>query len=106
MHWLYLLLAGLLEVGWVISLKHTDGFTKVKPIIGYVLFGLGNVYLFSLALKSLPMGLAFSIWMGIAVTGTLIYESFVYNQTFSPFKICCILFILLGIIGLKMTSTS
>jgi len=104
MHWLYLIIAGTLEVGWLISLKHTEGFTQIKPLIGYVVFGLGNVYFFSLALKSLSMGLAFSVWMSVAVIGTVIYEGVAHNEPYSWFRVCCIFIIIIGIVGLKISS--
>lgn len=103
-NWLYLLVAGFLEIGWVISLKKTEGFTKIIPIIFYALFGFFAAYFFSNALKTIPMSIAYAIWMGIAVIGTTLAEYYIFNISFSSVKIFFILLILIGAIGLKLTS--
>jgi quaternary ammonium compound-resistance protein SugE len=103
-NWIYLLIAGFLEIGWVISLKKTEGFTKVIPIIFYALFGFFAAYFFSNALKTIPIGIAYSIWMGIAVIGTTIAESLVFNSTINITKIFFVTLILVGAIGLKLSS--
>ena len=103
-NWIYLLIAGFLEIGWVISLKKTEGFTKVIPIIFYALFGFFAGYVFSNALKTIPIGIAYSIWMGIAVIGTTIAESLVFNSTINITKIFFVTLILVGAIGLKLSS--
>lgn len=103
-NWIYLLLAGILEIGWVISLKMTEGFTKLIPIIFYAMFGFLAAYFFSNALKTIPMGIAYTIWMGIAVIGTTLAESVIFKNSFDLTKIFFVLLILIGAIGLKLTS--
>lgn len=104
-NWIYLIIAGLLEIGWVISLKKTEGFTKVIPIIFYAFFGFFAAYFFSNALKTIPIGIAYTIWMGIAVIGTIIAESYIYNSNYDLTKLFFVTLILAGAIGLKLTST-
>lgn len=104
-NWIYLIIAGLLEIGWVISLKKTEGFTKVIPIIFYAFFGFLAAYFFSNALKTIPIGIAYTIWMGIAVIGTTIAESYIYNSNYDLTKLFFVTLILAGAIGLKLTST-
>lgn len=103
-NWIYLIIAGLLEIGWVISLKKTEGFTKVIPIIFYAFFGFFAAYFFSNAMKTIPIGIAYAIWMGIAVIGTTIAEVYLFNSTYNLTKVFFVLLILIGAIGLKMTS--
>lgn len=106
MNWMYLLLAGIMEVGWIISLKYTDGFTKIIPMIFYGIFGFTNAYLFSLSLKSIPMAIAYSIWMGIAIIGITLTEIVVFNRDYDVLKFIFMLMIICGILGLKMTFKS
>jgi quaternary ammonium compound-resistance protein SugE len=103
MNWIYLLLAGLMEIGWILSLKYTEGFTKVVPLIFYAIFGLTNAYLFSLSLKAIPMAIAYTIWMGVAIIGITITEMVVFNKEYDMLKLIFILLILSGIVGLRMT---
>ena len=103
-NWVFLIIAGILEIGWVISLKYTDGFTKFIPILFYGFFGLTSAYFFSHSLKSIPLGVAYSIWMGIAVLGTVIYEVVVFQKSYTGLKSFFIILILLGIIGLKLVT--
>jgi quaternary ammonium compound-resistance protein SugE len=103
-NWIYLILAGVLEIGWVISLKKTEGFTKVIPIIFYALFGFFAAYFFSNALKTIPIGIAYTIWVGIAVIGTTIAETYLYNSNYDLTKLFFVGLIIVGAIGLKLTS--
>lgn len=104
MPWIYLLFASILEVGWIISLKETHGFTRIIPIIFYALFGGSSAYFFSLALKSIPIATAYSIWMGIAILGTSLAGIFYFKEQFEFTKFIFILLIIIGIAGLKFTS--
>lgn len=103
MNWIYLLLAGIMEIGWVLSLKYTEGFTKVVPLIFYAIFGLTNAYLFSLSLKAIPMAIAYTIWMGVAIIGITITEMVVFNKEYDMLKLVFMLLIICGILGLRMT---
>lgn len=104
MNWFYLVIASVLEVGWVVSLKYTEGFTKIIPLCFYALFGFGSAFFFSNALKSIPMGLAYSIWTGIAVIGTTIAETYMTGKVIDQTRLFFVLLILIGVAGLKLTN--
>lgn len=103
MNWLYLILAGVMEVGWIISLKYTEGFTKFVPLIFYAIFGFTNAYLFSLSLKSIPMAIAYTVWMGIAIIGITLTEIVVFNRDYDWLKLFFMMLIIFGIVGLRVT---
>jgi quaternary ammonium compound-resistance protein SugE len=104
-HWIYLILAGLLEIGWIFSLKHTEGFTKWVPMVAYAFFGFSAAYCLSLALKDLPVSTAYAVWMGIAVVGSTITGMWIYKEPSSIIRLACIVLIIGGIVGLKWTGT-
>lgn len=100
--WLFIVLAGLLEIGWAISLKQTHGFTKLIPTIRYALFGMGSAYCLAQAMKALPASISIAVWMGIAVVGTTVTEAYLHGNSYSILHLGCIVLILGGIIGLKL----
>lgn len=107
--WLILLLAGLLEIGWAVSLKILDGFTgfsiaKIPPLISYALFGLAAAFCLSQAMKHIPLSTAYPIWMGIAFLGTIVVDSMFYGVKFSFARLICVLLIAAGVVGLKLTN--
>jgi quaternary ammonium compound-resistance protein SugE len=119
--WLYLLLASVMEVCWNYSLKYTsvakikaldwsqffansEGIATVLPAIGYVAFGVANVFFFSKALNVIPASTAFAIWMGIALVGIKIVDTLVLKEAFQWAHVFYIGCILVGIIGLKRTA--
>ena len=101
--WLMLFLAGLLEIGWAISLKMTEGWTKLPWLGVNILFGLGAAFSLAQAMKAIPLGTAYLIWKGIAIIGIVIYEYFYDHQPLSVSKVVFGLLILIGIVGLKVT---
>jgi len=101
MKWLLLIFAGIMEVGCILSLKYSNGFSKLVPVILYSLFGFGSAYLFSLSLKHFQLGVAFLIWFGIAALGITLIELFYFNRDYSVLKILFMVLILTGILGLK-----
>ena len=119
--WLYLLLASVMEVCWNYSLKYTSvakiraidwsqlfadsaGIMTLLPAIGYVAFGVGNVFFFSKALNVIPASTAFAIWMGMALVGIKIVDTLVLKEAFQWVQVFYIGCILVGIIGLKRTA--
>jgi len=104
MDWFYLFLAGLLEIGWVVSLKYTSGFTRLLPMVFYASFGLGAAYFLSFALKSMPLGLTYAIWVGIGIAGSNILSIVLFREPYQFVRIFFILMILCGILGLKLSS--
>jgi quaternary ammonium compound-resistance protein SugE len=106
MAWLFLILAGLLEVGWALGLKYTDGFTKLGPSILTVAAMIGSFVLLGQALRVLPIGTAYAIWTGIGAVGTAILGMMLFGEPRDLARILCILLIIAGILGLKFTTTA
>ena len=104
MSWGILFLAGIFEIFWAIGLKYSDGFTKLIPTIFTIITMILSFYLLSLALKSLPIGTAYAVWVGIGTIGTVIAGIILFEETINFIRLLSILFILLGIIGLKFTT--
>ena len=101
MAWLILVLAGLLEVGWAIGLKHTEGFTRPVPTLLTVLSMIGSLGLLGLALRSLPLGTAYAVWTGVGTIGTVVLGMALYGEPATVARLTCIGLILAGIVGLK-----
>lgn len=103
MQWFVLVLAGLLEVGWAIGLKYTEGFTRPWPSVLTAAAMLMSVGLLGIAMKSLPVGTAYAVWVGIGAAGTVICGIFLFGESASVLRIVSVALILLGVIGLKLT---
>jgi quaternary ammonium compound-resistance protein SugE len=104
MAWLYLLIAGLLEVAWAIGLKYTDGFTRLVPSI-FTLASMGVSLLFlGLALKTLPVGTAYAVWTGIGAVGVAILGIVLFAEPANALRLGSIGLIVGGIVGLKLVS--
>ncbi len=104
-NWVILIIAGLFEILWAIGLKYTDGFTKLTPSILTILSMLVSIWLLSISLKTLPLGTAYAVWVGIGTVGTVIAGIILFNDSINLLRIISILFIILGIIGLKITTS-
>ncbi|WP_297922021.1 quaternary ammonium compound efflux SMR transporter SugE [uncultured Agitococcus sp.] len=104
MAWLYLIIAGLLEVQWAVTMKYTDGFTKIWPSVFCVLGMAASVYFLALAQKTLPLGTSYAIWTGIGAVGAAVCGMILFNEPRDVARILCILLIVAGILGLKFTS--
>jgi quaternary ammonium compound-resistance protein SugE len=104
MHWIVLILAGLLEVVWAVGLKYTEGFSKLVPSAVTLTAMAGSVGLLGLALRSLPLGTAYAIWTGIGTVGTVIYGIMMLNEPAGIARLVCIAMIVAGILGLKLLS--
>lgn len=104
MPWIYLFLAGVLEVGWAIGLKYTEGFTRPLPTILTVLCMVASIALLGLAVRDLPIGTAYAIWTGIGTVGAVILGMVLFGDPATIARILCIGLILAGIAGLKLTS--
>ncbi|WP_136645200.1 multidrug efflux SMR transporter [Tabrizicola sp. YIM 78059] len=99
--WLILMLAGGLEMGWALGLKYSEGFTKPWPTVATVVMALGSFYLLSLAMKALPVGTAYAVWVGIGAIGTAIAAVFLFGEAVNAVRVFGILLILAGIVALK-----
>lgn len=104
MAWIFLIVAGLLEVVWAIGLKYTEGFTKLWPsVITLGAMGL-SIALLSQALKTIPIGTGYAIWTGIGAVGTVIVGMVLLGEPRDMARVACIGLILAGIVGLKLVS--
>lgn len=104
MHWILLILAGLLEVGWAIGLKYTEGFTRLWPSIGTALAMLASVGLLGIAMKSLPVGTAYAVWVGVGAVGTVILGIVLFGESAATARLISVALIVAGIVGLKLAS--
>ncbi|MCG3653614.1 quaternary ammonium compound efflux SMR transporter SugE [Aliarcobacter butzleri] len=105
MSWGILVLAGIFEIFWAVGLKYTDGFTKLIPSLFTIVAMLVSFWLLSLSLKTLPLGTAYAVWVGIGTIGTVIAGIMLFGDSINIIRIISIAFIILGIIGLKITTT-
>ena len=104
MKWIYLLIAGLLEITWAITMKMSDGFTHIIPSIITVVGYMASAVFLSIALKQLPIGTAYAIWTGMGILGTTILGVLLFNETMSVAQVICVILILSGIVGFKLLS--
>lgn len=104
MPWIILILAGLCEVAWVIGLRSSQGFTRLWPAVFTVVAMLLSFGLLTLASKSISSPLAYSVWVGIGVVGAWAIGISLYKEPFSPVQILFVSLVLVGVVGLKLTS--
>lgn len=102
MAWLVLVLAGLLEVGWAVGLKYTEGFTCLWPTLWTVASMTLSVVMLGIALRSLPVGSAYAVWVGIGAVGTVILGIVLFGDSASLPRLASVACIVVGIIGLKL----
>jgi len=102
--WVVLLIAGLLETGWAIGLKYTEGFTRLWPTVGTVASMVLSMGLLGLALKVLPVGSAYAVWVGIGAALTVVLGIILFKEPASIGKLISVGLIIAGIIGLKATT--
>jgi quaternary ammonium compound-resistance protein SugE len=105
MAWVVLLVAGLLEVGWAVCLRYAKGFTQPWPTIGFAVFMFASIYLLGLALKSLPLGTAYTVWTGIGAVGTVTLGILLLGEPADFRRLTCFGLIFAGIVGLKLISS-
>lgn len=102
--WVYLVIAGLLEVGWAIGLKYTDGFTKLVPSILTLVALAASMFLLARAAQTIPIGTAYGVWVGIGALGAAILGIFLFKEPASLARLFFLGMLLTSIIGLKVTS--
>jgi quaternary ammonium compound-resistance protein SugE len=100
--WIILFFAGLLEIGWAIGLKYTEGFTRLWPSVATAAAMAGSVVLLGLAMKQLPVGTAYAVWTGIGAVGTAILGIVLFGESAAAARLVCLGLILAGIVGLKV----
>ncbi|MGM0561767.1 MAG: quaternary ammonium compound efflux SMR transporter SugE [Pseudomonadota bacterium] len=102
MAWFMLVVAGLLEIGWAVGLKYTDGFTRLWPSLFTLLAIISSFALLGLSLRSLPLGTAYAVWTGIGTAGTVLLGMLLFDESVDAGRLGCIVLILAGIVGLKV----
>jgi quaternary ammonium compound-resistance protein SugE len=102
--WLALLLAGLLEVGWALGLKYSDGLTRFWPSVATVIAIAFSFALLGLSLKSVPFGTAYALWTGIGAAGSMVVGMVVFGESADVFRVACLTLIVAGMVGLKLVS--
>lgn len=104
MAWTILVVAGLLEVVWALGLKYTEGFTRPWPTVATVLSMAVSLWLLGIALKTLPVGTAYAVWVGVGAVGTVILGVALFNEPTNAPRMLSVALIVAGIIGLKLSA--
>lgn len=104
MAWIYLLIAGLLEIIWAVGLKYTEGFSRLWPSVWTIAAMVASVGLLSIALKTIPVGTGYAIWTGIGAAGTAILGMVLFGESAAVLRLVCLGLIVAGIVGLKLAS--
>ena len=104
MNWVILFVAGLFEIGWAIGLKYTEGFTRLWPTVGTVASMIVSLWLLGIAMKGLPVGTAYSVWVGVGSIGTVILGILLFGEPASVGRLISAALIIAGIIGLKLAA--
>ena len=102
--WLALLLAGLLEVGWALGLKYSDGLTRFWPSVATAAAIVCSFGLLAVALKSVPFGTAYALWTGIGAAGSVIIGMVAFGESADVSRVTCLTLIIVGTVGLKLVS--
>ncbi len=104
MNWAILFVAGLLEIGWAIGLKYTDGFTRFWPTVGTVAAMVASLALLGIAMRSLPVGTAYAVWVGVGAVGTALLGIVLLGEAVNAARIFSLALIVAGIVGLKLAT--
>ncbi len=102
--WVYLILAGVLEVGFASMIKLTDNFTKLVPTIIFLIFAVSSFYMLTKAVETLPIGTAYAIWTGIGAFGTIVIGIIFYNEPATLLRLFFLFTLIASILGLKLVS--
>jgi quaternary ammonium compound-resistance protein SugE len=102
--WVFLIVAGLSEVGWAVGLKYTEGFTRLWPSLATMAAMAVSLGLLGLALRYLPLGTAYAVWTGIGTMGTVILGIWLFGESAGFWRLLCIGLIVAGIVGLKLAT--
>lgn len=106
MNWIYLIIAGIFEIAWAIGLKYTEGWSRLWPSVITGSLMVVSFYFLSLAVKTLPIGTAYAVWTGIGTVGAAVIGMMVFGESRDISRIICIMLIIGGIAGLKVTSSN
>jgi quaternary ammonium compound-resistance protein SugE len=103
MEWLYLSIAGICEVIWALSMKSTEGFTRLMPSMLTASFMILSIYFLNLSLRHIPVGVAYTVWTGIGAVGAILASFFILKEQINLWQIIFMTFILIGIVGVKLS---
>lgn len=103
MAWVWLTVAGLLEIVWATGLKYTEGFSKLWPSVITISVMLASFWCLSQAMKTLPLGTSYAVWTGIGAVGTAVVGMVLFKEPSTVARLLCIVLIVAGIVGLKLT---
>jgi quaternary ammonium compound-resistance protein SugE len=106
MAWVVLFVAALLEVAWAIGLKYTQGFTRLWPSVITLSAMVASMYLLALAARTLPIGTAYAVWVGIGATGTAILGILLFDESADPARLVCLGLIIAGVLGLRLLDST
>lgn len=106
MAWVVLFCAGLLEIGWAVGLKYSEGFTRLWPTVGTTIALVGSMVLLGMAVRTLPLGTAYAVWTGIGTVGTAVLGIVLFREPATAMRLFCIALIVAGIVGLRFASAS
>lgn len=106
MGWIFLLMAGVCEIFYAAAMPRTDGFTKLAPSLFCAVFICLSMYLLSLATRTIPVGTAYAVWVGIGAVGTAVYGVAFLGEDRGLLRVLCFMLILSGIVGLKLLSAN
>lgn len=104
MNWVLLVIAGLLEIVWAVGMKYTEGFTRLWPSVVTLVAMIASVVLLSIAMKSLPVGTAYAVWVGVGAVGTAVIGILVLGEPATTMRLLSLSLIVAGIVGLKLAS--
>lgn len=104
MAWISLVVAGLFEIVWALGLKYTNGFTRLWPTIGTLVAMVLSVAFLEYAVRKLPLGTAYAVWVGIGAAGTAVLGMALFGESRAPLRIFCLILIVAGVIGLKLVT--
>ena len=103
--WAYLVLAGVLEIGFASTIKLTDNFTKLWPSVVFLTFAIGSFYMLTKAIEHIPVGTAYAVWTGIGAAGAVIAGIVLYNEPVNAMRIFFLCTLIGSIVGLKLVSS-
>lgn len=106
MAWVVLVIAGLFEIGWAVGLKYTEGFTRMWPTVFTAAAMIISLWLLGLAMKSLPVGTAYGVWVGVGAVGTVILGILLFGEPANIARLISVGLIIAGIVGLKLATPS
>ena len=104
MAWVFLVIAGLLETGWAVGLKYTEGFTKPVPSVLTIIAIVASMYLLGLSARTLPIGTAYAVWVGIGTFGTIVMGMAYLGEPANAGRVFFLILLMIAIIGLKLTA--